>query len=73
MTNPIENRLETPKELADRVGVSVSTIRRLIQERRIEHIYLSESQRKAKIPSGAWERYLEQNIVRPKAEVKNDG
>ncbi len=72
MTIPTENQLESPKELADRVGVSVATIRRLIQERRIEHIYLSASKRKAKIPAGAWERYLEQNTIQPIQGSKNE-
>lgn len=56
--------LETPAELADRVGVPVANIRRLIRAGRLDHIYISPGRRNPKIPSGAWERYLDSFMVR---------
>lgn len=54
--------LETPKQLAERVGVSVAFIRHLIHEERIDHVYVTAAARNPKIPSalgsailrGAW-------------------
>ncbi len=56
--------LESPRELADRVGVSVASIRELIRERKLDHIFLTSGQRNPKIPAGAWERYINLNMVR---------
>lgn len=56
--------LETPAELAERVGVPVANIRRLIRAGRLDHIYISPGRRNPKIPSGAWERYLDEFMVR---------
>lgn len=58
------NELETPQQLADRVGVSVANIRQLIRIGRLDHIFLSPGRRNPKIPNGAWERYLETFTVR---------
>lgn len=60
MTKP----LETPKELAERVGLSVTNIRYLIREDMLDHIYTAPGRRNPKIPQGAWEKYLEQFTVR---------
>ena len=51
MTKP----LETPKELATRLGISVARIRYLIREDMLDHIYMAPGRRNAKIPAGAWE------------------
>ncbi len=60
MTKP----LETPKELAERVGLPVTNIRYLIREDMLDHIYTAPGQRNPKIPSGAWEKYVSQFTVK---------
>lgn len=54
----MEKLLETPKELADRVGIPVSNIRYLIREDMLDHIFTAPGKRNPKIPSGAWEKYV---------------
>lgn len=49
MTKP----LETPKELAERVGLPVTNIRYLIREDMLDHIYTAPGRRNPKIPQGA--------------------
>lgn len=51
-------RVETPKEMAERVGIPVSNVRYLIKTGQLAHVYTSPGKRKPKIPWGAWERYL---------------
>ncbi|WP_417240714.1 helix-turn-helix domain-containing protein [Celeribacter halophilus] len=65
LVSPGEALLETPKELAERVGVSAATVRKLIKAGKIEHVFLSDAKRNPKIPKGAWEAFLEQNTIRP--------
>lgn len=60
MTKP----LETPKELAERIGLPVTSIRYLIREDMLDHIFTSPGQRNPKIPSGAWEKYVSQFTVK---------
>ena len=60
MTKP----LETPKELAERVGLPVTNIRYLIREDMLDHIFTAPGQRNPKIPSGAWEKYVSQFTVK---------
>lgn len=60
MTKP----LETPKELAARVGLPVTNIRYLIREDMLDHIFTAPGQRNPKIPSGAWEKYVSQFTVK---------
>ena len=60
--------LETPKELAERVGIPVTNVRYLIREDMLEHIYTAPGKRNPKIPSGAWEKYVALFTV--KAEPK---
>lgn len=60
--------LETPKELADRVGIPVTNIRYLIREDMLDHIFTAPGKRNPKIPSGAWEKYVSQFTV--KAELR---
>ena len=38
-----EERLETPKQLAARVGVKERHIRHLINSRQIEHVWIAET------------------------------
>ncbi len=56
--------LETPAELAQRVGLPVANIRHLIKSQQLDHIYTTPGQRNPKIPNGAWERYLEAYVIR---------
>lgn len=51
-------RVETPKEMAERVGIPVSNVRYLIKTGQLAHVYTSPGKRNPKIPLGAWERYL---------------
>lgn len=60
MTKP----LETPKELAERIGLPVTNIRYLIREDMLDHIFTAPGQRNPKIPSGAWEKYVSQFTVK---------
>ncbi|UWP92998.1 hypothetical protein K3X13_03860 [Aliiroseovarius crassostreae] len=63
--------LETPKELAERVGLPVTNIRYLIREDMLDHIFTAPGKRNPKIPNGAWERYIAQFTV--KAQAKGAG
>lgn len=60
MTKP----LETPKELAARVGLPVTNIRYLIREDMLDHIFTAPGKRNPKIPMGAWEKYVAQFKVK---------
>ena len=55
--------LETPKELAERVGIPVTNVRYLIREDMLDHIFTAPGKRNPKIPSGAWEKYVSQFTV----------
>ena len=57
-----EERLETPKQLAARVGVKERHIRHLINTLQIEHAWIGS---RAHIPIGAFARFLETNKVKP--------
>ena len=59
--------LETPKELAERVGIPVSNVRYLIREDMLDHIFTAPGRRNPKIPQGAWERYVEKFTVKAAA------
>ncbi|GLO72080.1 hypothetical protein MACH17_35970 [Phaeobacter inhibens] len=56
--------LETPKELADRVGIPVTNIRYLIREDMLDHIFTAPGRRNPKIPKGVWERYVEKFTIK---------
>lgn len=57
MRRPAEG-VETPKEMAERVGIPVSNVRYLIKTGQLAHVYTSPGRRNPKIPFEAWERYL---------------
>jgi hypothetical protein len=57
-----EERLETPKQLAERVGLNERRIRHLIETRQIEHVWIGS---RVHVPAGAFARYLEANKVKP--------
>ena len=63
--------LETPKELAERVGIPVTNVRYLIREDMLDHIYTAPGKRNPKIPSGAWERYVAQFTVKAETRMAN--
>ncbi|WP_297776850.1 hypothetical protein [uncultured Roseovarius sp.] len=56
--------LETPKELAERVGIPVTNVRYLIREDMLDHIFTAPGKRNPKIPNGAWEKYVAQFTVK---------
>jgi hypothetical protein len=55
-------RLETIKELAERVGLKPRRIRGLIEGRKLAHIRIGSS---VMVPMGAWARYVADNTVLP--------
>ena len=63
--------LETPKELAERVGIPVTNVRYLIREDMLDHIYTAPGKRNPKIPSGAWEKYVSQFAVKAEPKTAN--
>jgi len=65
--------LETPKELADRVGIPVTNIRYLIREDMLDHIYTAPGKRNPKIPSGAWEKYVSRFTVKAERKTASGG
>lgn len=69
----MEKLLETPKELADRVGIPVSNIRYLIREDMLDHIFTAPGKRNPKIPTGAWEKYVSQFTVTSERRTARSG
>jgi len=65
--------LETPKELADRVGLPVTNIRYLIREDMLDHIFTAPGKRNPKIPNGAWEKYVSQFTVKAERKAASGG
>src|SRR5262245_1090115 len=57
-----EERLETPKQLAERVGLKESRIRHLINTKQIDHVWIGC---RVHIPVGAFGRFLEAKKVTP--------
>jgi hypothetical protein len=56
-----DERLETPKQLAERIGLSTRQVRILLSDGRLEHVCIGA---RIMIPSGAYGRFLERNTVR---------
>ena len=56
------NSLETIKDLAERVGLPRQRLRELVRSRSIEHIFIGA---RPMFPEGSFERYIEQNTVKP--------
>lgn len=65
--------LETPKELAERVGIPVSNVRYLIREDMLDHIFTAPGKRNPKIPSGAWEKYVSRFTVTAREKTIGGG
>ena len=57
-----EERLETPKEFAERVGLTVRKVRYLINTKQIEHVWIGS---RVHIPKGAYARFIEAKKVTP--------
>jgi hypothetical protein len=57
-----QERLYSPKELAEAVGLSTAQIRMLMNDRRLEFIQVSSKTKK--ITLGAWERF-QRNATQP--------
>ena len=53
-----DDRVETPKQVAERVGVSDYLIRQLIRTGELEHVRIGG---RIFIPNGAWTRYVAAN------------
>ena len=62
-------RLETPKQLAARVGLTVGTIHRLMNDGKLPFVQIGTRRR---IPPGTWEGYIETNTVRPCRDAIKD-
>ena len=58
-------RLETPKQLAARVGVTERQIRHLITSGQLEHVFIGS---RVHIPVGAFARFLELKKVTPQCQ-----
>jgi excisionase family DNA binding protein len=58
----MDERLETPKQLAKRVGLSERQVRHLIQARQLEYVMIGC---RILIPPGAWGRFLDNKKVLP--------
>ena len=56
--SPCDDRVETPAQLAERVGVSKYQINKLIRDGKLEHLKICD---RKYIPSGGWPRYVEAN------------
>src|SRR5262245_9814403 len=59
-TSQLDDRLETPKQLASRVGISERQVRHLIQTRQLEHVMIGC---RVHIPVGAFARFLDESKV----------
>lgn len=61
--------LETPKQVAARVGLSEGQVRRLIQSGQLEHVYIGA---RVHIPAGAFEKFLAERTVKSWADATKD-
>jgi hypothetical protein len=64
-----DERLETPKQLASRVGISERQIRHLVQTRQLEHVMIGC---RVHIPVGAFSRFLNATKVTPCQDETRD-
>jgi hypothetical protein len=56
-----DDRLETPKQLAKRVGISEGQVRHLVQTRQLDHLGIGC---RIFIPADAWSRFIAAKRVR---------
>jgi len=59
-THEMDERLETPKQLAKRVGISERRIRHLVQTGKLDHVMIGC---RVHIPDGAFKRFLASRMV----------
>src|SRR5262245_4352992 len=64
-----DERLETPKKLSMRVGISERQVRHLVQTRQLEHVMIGC---RVYIPIGAFARFLEARKVVPCQDETRD-
>ena len=57
----MSNILETPKQIATRVGISIGAINRLMNDRKLSFVRIGT---RRVIPPGAWEDYIEAHTVK---------
>ena len=57
-----DERLETPKQLALRIGISERKIRHLVQTKQLEHVMIGC---RVHIPAGAFARFIASRKVKP--------
>src|SRR5262249_263615 len=71
MTDPIytKERLETPKQLAARVGITVRQVRHLIQTRELEYVLIGC---RPHVPVGGFSRFLQRKKVSPCQDETRD-
>jgi hypothetical protein len=73
MTDPkpvhAEERLETPKQLAARVGITVRQVRHLIQTRQLEYVLIGC---RPHVPVGAFSRFVERKKASPCQDETRD-
>ncbi|MBZ0261952.1 MAG: helix-turn-helix domain-containing protein [Hyphomicrobiales bacterium] len=62
-------RLETPKQLATRVGLSLGAIYRLINDGRLPFVRIGT---RLRIPPGTWEEFIANNTVKPCRDAIRD-
>ncbi len=67
-----QKQLETPSELASRVGLPVASVRYLIKTLQLEHIYVTPGKRNPKIPAGSWEKYVAANTIASSEKAGHD-
>ena len=58
----MDDCLETPKQLANRVGLTERKIRHLINTRQIEHVWIGS---RVHVPHGAFGRFIEAKKITP--------
>ena len=67
--NEVNSLLETPKQLASRIGISVGAINRLVNDGKLSFVRIGTRRR---IPPGAWEDYIETHTVKPWRDAIRD-
>jgi excisionase family DNA binding protein len=58
----MNSQLETPKQLAKRVGLTEKAVRKLLKGGKLSFVRIGT---RLRIPPGTWEVYLKTNVVQP--------
>lgn len=64
-------KLEKPRDIAKRFGLSVSFIQKLMRDGKIEYVNISPNRRM--IPEGSFEKYIEENHYIPNKQGGRHG